>query len=119
MATALQVQQKSAWMKVGWFAALALVCYAPILKALIINWGADPDMGHGFFVPLISGFIIWQRRDELLAMKARPSWWGLPLVLLGAFLAIAATLGVELFLSRLAIVVTLTGMVWLIGGTLM
>jgi exosortase len=73
-------------------------------------------MGHGFFVPLVAGYIVWKRRDELLALKPEPRWWGLVVVLLGALLLVIATLGAEVFLARLSFVVTLTGMVWMLGG---
>jgi len=74
-------------------------------------------MGHGFFVPLVAGYIVWQKRDELLATPARTNWWGLLLVLVGAAQSLLATLGVELFLSRSAVIVTLAGAVWTLWGT--
>ncbi len=117
MATALQVRRKGFWIPAAWFGVLVLVCYAPVLKALVVNWEINPDMGHGFFVPVIAGFIIWQRREDLLSVKTRPCWWGLPVVLFGGVLVIVATLGVELFLGRVAFVVTVIGTVWLLGGT--
>ncbi len=119
METAVQTEtRKGFWVPALWFGALVVVCYAPVLKALVNNWKINPDMGHGFFVPVISAFIIWQRREELFAIKVRPSWWGLPLVLLGGVMVIVATLGVEVFLGRAAFVLTITGIVWLLGGTL-
>jgi exosortase len=81
------------------------------------QWDNDPDMSHGFFVPLVAGFIVWQRREELLAIKARPNWWGLAVVAYGAFQLWIGTLAVELFLTRTAFVITLIGAVWLLGGT--
>lgn len=102
--------------RLGWFAFLVLCCYAPVLKALVGSW-EDPDMGHGYFVPLCAGFIVWQQRHELLAIKPKPNWWGLVLVILGGAQLIVATLGVELFLSRTAFVITLIGVVWFLGGT--
>jgi exosortase len=107
------------WWKAAWFALLLGVCYGPVLKVLVGNWDSDPDMGHGFFVPLISGFIVWQKREELLALKPKPNWWGLAVVLFGGLQLIVATLGVELFLARTAFVITLIGVVWLLGGDLM
>jgi exosortase len=77
----------------------------------------NEDMGHGFFVPLVAGYLVWQQKDELLATPAQPAWWGLPVVLWGAAQSIIGTLGAELFLSRSALVVTLTGAVWLICGS--
>jgi exosortase len=73
-------------------------------------------MGHGFFVPVVSGFIVWQRRQELLAAKARPSWWGLAVILWGAAQLYVATLGAEMFLARTAFLVSLVGVVLLTGG---
>jgi exosortase len=118
MATAPQQARSGFWIPAVWFGALVLACYAPVLKALVVNWHVNPDMGHGFFVPLIAGFIVWQRREELLSLKPRPCWWGLPVVLFGGVLVIVATLGVEVFLGRAAFVVTVIGIVWLLGGTM-
>jgi exosortase len=107
------------WAKLAWFAALVGVCYAPILWNLFKQWSNDEDMGHGFFVPLIAGYIIWQRREELLAIKPKPNWWGLVLVIFGSLQVIIGTLGVELFTARTAILLTIIGAIWLLGGTLM
>jgi exosortase len=106
-----------AWNEIAWFGALAIACYAPVLLAMMRQWDDDPDMSHGFFVPLVAGFIVWQRRKELLAIEARPNWWGLAVVAYGAFQLWIGTLAVELFLTRTAFVITLIGAVWLLGGT--
>lgn len=107
------------WPKVGWFALLLAVVYFRILSALVGDWNTDPDMGHGFFVPFIIGYIVWQQRDELLALKLKPNWWGLLVVVLGAVQMMVATLGVELFLARTSFVITVIGSVWLLGGNLL
>ncbi len=106
------------WSNLVWLGLLLIACYAPVLKALVGSWD-DPDMGHGYFVPLAAGFIVWQKREELLSIKPKPNWWGLLVVIMGGSLLIVATLGVELFLSRIAFVITLTGVVWLLGGNQM
>jgi exosortase len=107
---------QDSWHIAAWFGVLLLVCYAPILRALVYAWIHNEDMGHGFFVPLVAGYIVWQRRERLFSLKPEPSWWGLTLVLLGAVLLVIATLGAEVFLARVSFVVTLTGMVWMLGG---
>jgi exosortase len=107
------------WVQLAWFGALLLASYAPIFARLIRQWDNDPDMSHGFFVPFVSAFLVWQRRHELMALKPRPSWWGLVVVLYGTAQLYLATLGAELFLARTAFVITLAGAVWMLGGTLM
>jgi exosortase len=100
-----------------WFGALLLLSYAPVLWLLVRQWDSDPDMGHGFFVPLVAGFIVWQKRAQLLALKPSPDWWGLAIVLYAGLQLWIATLGAELFLARTAFVISIVGVVLLLGGT--
>ena len=104
------------WAKIAWFGALLALSYAPVLAHLIRQWKNDPDMSHGFFVPLVFALIIWQRREELAAIKPQPNWWGLALVLYGAVQLYIAKLGAELFLERIAFVITVFGIVLMLGG---
>jgi len=107
------------WNGIAWFGALLLAVYAPVLKNLIRQWNNDPDMGHGFFVPAVVAYIIWQDRDELSAMKPEPNLWGLLVIAWGAAQLLVATLGTELFTARMSFVVTLVGIIWTLGGTRM
>ena len=38
------------WQPIAWFGALLILCYAPILYRLGVQWATDDDMGHGFVV---------------------------------------------------------------------
>jgi exosortase len=105
------------WPKLATFAALILLCYAPILLRLGNQWMNDADMGHGFFVPVVAGYIVWRKRDELLATKPQPNAWGLLVVAWGALQMMVGVLGSELFTSRTAFVVTVIGAVFTLGGT--
>jgi exosortase len=110
-------QKPLPWTSIVWFAALLVIGYFPVLRHLVRQWVNDEDMGHGFFVPVIALFIVWQRREELAAMKLKPNPLGLVLVAASGLLLIVATLGAELFMARLAFVFTLIGVVWALGGT--
>jgi exosortase len=108
---------KVGWQPIAWFGALLILCYAPILYRMGVQWATDENMGHGFFVPLVAGFIAWQRRATLLATPVRPNNSGLVLVVWGALQAVIATLGAELFTARLAFVIALVGVILYLGGT--
>jgi exosortase len=95
--------------------ALILV-YWPILARLASDWMNDDDMGHGVFVPLVAGYILWQQKDKIASFNGQPQLLGLAIVLVGALQMIAATLGVELFLARTAFLVSLVGAVVTLGG---
>src|ERR1700686_317731 len=71
------------WVAIAWFGVLLIVANFPILKHLVEQWATDEDVGHGFFVPVVAGFIAWQRRDELMAIEWKPAWWGIGIMLWG------------------------------------
>jgi exosortase len=108
---------KVAWQPIAWFGALLVICYAPILYRMGVQWANDENMGHGFFVPVIAGYIVWQRRAALLATPRQPNGWGLALVIWAALQALVATLGAELFTARLAFLIALWGTILYLGGT--
>lgn len=104
------------WATIVWFAVLLAVWYAPVLRLLVRDWLNDDDMGHGFFVPLVAGYIVWLRREELLKLELKPNPWGMALVVLAGLQLIAATLGVEFFVARTSLLVALAGILLTLGG---
>src|SRR5258708_18797664 len=73
-------------------------------------------MGHGFFVPFVAGFVVWQRRNELAAVEPKTNPWGLLIVLFGALQFTIGTLGAERVLAQTAFIVSLAGAVLFVGG---
>lgn len=118
MTAAVETRQdyRQAWRPIAWFGAILIIYYAPVLGFLVRTW-SNPDMGHGYFVPVISAFIVWNNREELFAMKPKPCWWGLVVVMLAGAQLMVATLGAEVFLARTSFVIMLFGVVWFLGGT--
>jgi exosortase len=118
MTPAIETPPKSAWpwISMAWFGALLIAVCFPVLRALAIQWNDDADMSHGFFVPVVAAFIVWQRRDEILAIRPEPNWWGMALVVWGGLQLWLGVLAAELFVTRTAFVVTLIGVVWLLCG---
>jgi exosortase len=96
--------------------ALSLWLYWPTILHLVGQWWHDPNFSHGFFVPLFSGFVLWQERDRLARIAPRPSWSGLVVLLVAICLLIVGQLGAELFLARFSLLVLLAGFVILFQG---
>ena len=107
----------SAWRDLLIGVLLTLVLFAPVIFHMGREWMTDEDMGHGFFVPAVAGWIIWQRREELSRVPVRPTWWGLILVAAGLFQLLVGTLGEEFFVSRTVLLLMLAGTVITICGT--
>src|SRR6202012_6205640 len=92
------------WTTIAWVSLLLAICYAPVLSHLGWQWVNDEDMGHGMFVPLIAGFIAWQKRDQIAGIAPKTNWWGAVIMTLAALQLWLATLGAELFTQRTSIV---------------
>jgi exosortase len=105
------------WPALAWFGILLIAAYFPILKLLVFQWSTDEDVGHGFFVPVVAGYIAWQRRDEILALPRKAAWWGIGVLAWGALQAYVGWLGAELFLQRTAFLISLVGVLLVMGGT--
>jgi exosortase len=95
---------------------LLLWLYYQTLIRLVGQWWTDPNFSHGFFVPLFSGFVVWQKRARLARLSPQPSWWGLLFIGLGLCVLIVGQLGAELFLSRLSLLIVLAGLIVLFLG---
>ncbi len=105
------------WITIAWVSALLAVCYAPVLVKLVDQWIVNPDMGHGFFVPVIAAAIAWHKRGQIAGKLPKPNWWGLAIMIWAGFQLYIATLGAELFLARTSLVISIIGAVLLLGGT--
>src|SRR5262245_9215981 len=93
------------------FLALLSALYAGILRDLAWQWWDDPNYMHGFLVPLFSGFLIWQRRNQLTAIPINGSWIGLPVLLAGIAALLLGDVGSENFLMRSSFILILVGLV--------
>src|SRR5260370_20072446 len=121
MSTTAQVLETSSSgrTRVIWSAVLlglVVLLYAGVLKALVGQWWGDPDYGHGFLVPLFSGYVVWRQREQWRKTESKPANFGL-LVMVGAVvLLLAGSLGAELFTSRVSLLALLAGMILFLAG---
>lgn len=86
---------------------------------MILDWSQNDNYSHGFLVPLIAGFMIWQKREELAELKISCNTWGLIVTVAGMLLFLLGYVGAELFTMRFAIVVSIFGLtVYLTGWSI-
>jgi exosortase len=105
------------WAAVAWFSALLVAVYFPVLRHLVEQWSTDENVSHGFFVPAVALYITWRRRDSIVAIERKPAWWGLAIMAWGALQGYVGVLGAELFLQRTSFLITLVGLLLVVGGT--
>ncbi len=93
--------------------------YYPVLIKLAQDWSTNDNYSHGFFIPLISGYMVFAMRSELKNISLQPITSGLLLVLAGLAQFYVATVGSEFFLQRTSLILVLLGLVLFLLGKAM
>ncbi len=90
--------------------ALGLL-YFPILQNLAHDWNTNDNYSHGYFIPILSAYIIYTLKDELKKLPIHTSIGGLVLLIAGLAQLIVAKVGSEFFLQRTSLIPVLAGIV--------
>jgi len=105
-----------AYAQAGILFLLAAWLYAPFVVRLASQWWQDPNYTHGFFVPMFSLFLLWERRAKLAALRIKPAWPGLVMLLFALWTLILGTIKSEFFLYRLSVLLFIAGVVVFLAG---
>src|SRR5664279_2981330 len=95
---------------------VALVAFSGPLLELVNRWIKQEEYSHGFLIPVIVAWLLWTRRDALIASIGRPSWTGPALILLAAVMHIIGKLSALYILSQVGFIVALIGIALGLGG---
>ena len=102
------------------FIPIVLIFYYNTLVWLVESWMYNEYYSHGFLVPIISGYIVWNMRKELISIDKKPSQSGLALFAMGIIIQGISVLWTIRFLSGLSLLVTLAGaLIYLYGWDFM
>jgi exosortase len=101
--------------------ATAMLCTAALYRTVVPNlvreWWNDPNFSHGFLVPLVSAWLIWEKRAELQAFSESGSALpGLALVFAGALMFVVGTAAGEYFTMRSSLVFVVAGLFRIVFG---
>lgn len=96
---------------------LALIwAYAPTITTLARRWAYEPQASHGAIVPFFALGVLWVRRDRFPEGPGNPTWWGLPLVLLGGLCRLIGTVLALDWFDGFSLLPTLAGLALLARG---
>ena len=106
----------STYFQVLILASSFLILFHHTFVELVKDWINDDNYSHGFLIPPISAFLIWQYKDKLSNTPVYASNIGLLLLGLGLSFFVISNIAAELFCMRLSILIVLFGLVIYIGG---
>lgn len=96
--------------------ALFLIVFHHTIFKLIHDWANDDNYSHGFLIPFIAGYMIWQKRETLARCTITPHLMGLFTLATGMAMHIVGNIGAELFTMRVSMIVTIAGLVLYLAG---
>lgn len=97
--------------------ACFILMYLSTWEWMYIRWtAADSYSSHGFLIPFISAWILWQDRYKIKNMKIQGTWWGFLFLCLGLIIHTLSGLTRVHFTSGFSLVLVLYGMVLLTLG---
>jgi exosortase len=100
----------------GLTAVLVASIYGDVVLGMVRDWWDDPNHSHGFLVPVVSAYLLWERRERVREAIGDGTSAGFVLLLAGLSMLVVGTVGAEDFLRRSSLIPVLAGLVLLHGG---
>jgi exosortase D (VPLPA-CTERM-specific) len=94
----------------GWFAFREGVAY------MWTVWQSKEEYSHAFIIPLISAFLVWQKKNELAALEFKGSWVGVAVLLLGLLLGLLGQMSAVFTMQQIGFVTAICGFVLAVTG---
>lgn len=90
--------------------------YWPVIVPMVKQWASDDNYSHGFLVPIISLYLAYMRKNELLDAVIRPCNYGILLVAFGLLMLILGWVATEYLTMRSSLVVVIAGLILYLLG---
>lgn len=107
---------RSSWLYLGMILAALFYLYYPFLSPLLEAWETNENYSHGYFIPLVSLYMIYSQKKALAQTPIISGNSGILFILAGLGLLIVSKIGSEFFLQRVSFIVTSLGIVLFLFG---
>lgn len=93
-----------------------LLVFGQTIIGMVNHWTIDLNYSHGFLISFVTGYMVWRKREVWMGKALSPSAWGLLMIMMGMVLHVVGNIGAELFTMRIAMIVTISGLVSYFAG---
>jgi exosortase len=80
------------------------------------RWSEEPQFRHGYLVPFFAAVLLWLRRGLLKRGSYKPSWGGIPLLMVGGCLQFFGAFFHYELIAALGLIPSLAGICALLMG---
>ncbi|MDA7950684.1 MAG: exosortase/archaeosortase family protein [Pirellulaceae bacterium] len=110
-----EIEERNNWLILGGMVLGLILLFLQTLGEIAQSW-EEPQYSHGYLIPVLSGILLWFRREPFLAVFTWERWLGAA-ILFGSFIAwYLGTYLTNFTLERLAFIPTLLGCMVMVGG---
>lgn len=102
---------KTTWVILGFTALVVIVVYFEGLSEMVRFWNEREEYSHGFLIPFITLFLIWQKSENLRLIEFSGSWFGLAIVVAALLLNLVGELSALFIIVQYAFLLVLVGLV--------
>ena len=93
------------------------VLFFDSLDLMVKWWSEREEYSHGFLIPVIAAYLVWQRSDKLRELEFTGSWAGVALAGIGLLFYLVGELATVYTLIQYAFVIFVLGLAWATLGT--
>lgn len=101
----------------GGLIVLLILAQWPVSSDLVSVWWRSKTFNHCVLIPIISLWLVYERKKELATLAPQPSNWGFVLLAFAALLLIAGELAGVAVLGHFALVLSVQALIWTVLGS--
>jgi exosortase D (VPLPA-CTERM-specific) len=100
-------------------ASIALLIFISFdsLSTMVYTWESREEYSHGYLIPFITAFLIWQRKDLIEKESFSASWIGVLLAIAGSAIVIIGNISATHVISLYGFLIALVGIVYAYMGS--
>lgn len=77
---------------------------------LMVKWWERDEYSHGYMIPLVALYMIWQKQERLSDTSSQGSWWGVGVILTGLIIFVMGEFGSLYVIVQYGFLVALYGL---------
>jgi exosortase D (VPLPA-CTERM-specific) len=114
-----QIVWRMNWQSWLWLAialALMTVAFWDGIEELTNRWDKQEEYSHGYMLPFITLYFIWQKKNIIIQNEFNPSWWGFSLILAALIVFVIGEVSALFILTQYALITVILGLALAIMG---
>ncbi len=89
---------------------LAVFTYWSGLSEAVLRWGTQEEYSHGYLIPLVTLYILWEKKDLIRSAVTEPLWLGVVLIFIAILVLIVGEISALFLLIQYSFVLLLLGL---------